>query len=54
MSSRRPNGAATVKPSTLRPIEDHNRIGTDSSAATPNRFRMSATIASIDMPACPP
>jgi hypothetical protein len=53
-SSRSPNGAATVKPSTSRPIGDHNRIGTEKTAATRNRLRMSATIAAIAIPACPP
>ena len=36
-SSRRPNGAATSKPKTSRPIGDHNRIGTENNAATKNR-----------------
>ena len=53
-SSRIPNGAATLKSKTSRPIADHNRIGTESAAATTNRRRMSATIAAIDMPAWPP
>ena len=48
------NGAGSPKPSMSRPIGENNVIGTDSTAATRNRLRMSATIASIDMPACPP
>jgi hypothetical protein len=36
------------------PIGDHTRIGIENSAATRNRLRMSATIAAIDVPACPP
>jgi len=51
MSSRSPNGAAAVNPSTSRPIGDHSRIGTDRTTATRNRLRMSRTIASIDIPA---
>jgi hypothetical protein len=38
----------------LRPIGDHNKIGTEKMVATRNRLRMSATIDSIDMPAAPP
>src|SRR6266536_2840090 len=53
-SSRSPNGAATVKPSTSRPIGDHSRIGIENTAATRKRLRMSATMAAIDIPACPP
>ncbi len=37
-----------------RPIGEYSVIGTDSRAAVTNRLRMSATIAAIDMPACPP
>ena len=40
-----------MKPSTSRPIGDHRMIGTDSTAATMNRFRMSRIIAAIDIPA---
>ena len=53
-SSRSPNGAGTSNPSTSRPIGDHSSTGTDSTAATRNRLRMSATIAAIDIPPCPP
>jgi hypothetical protein len=53
-SSRKPKGAGTVKQITSRPIGDHSKIGMESSAATRNRLRMSRTIASIDIPACPP
>src|SRR5712691_514529 len=53
-SSRIPKGAGTPKCKTWRPIADQRRIGTDRTAATRNRLRMSWTIASIDMTACPP
>jgi hypothetical protein len=43
-----------VKPSTSLPIGDHSRIGTEKTAATRKRLRISATIAAIDIPACPP
>ena len=43
-----------MNPNTSRPIGDHSSTGTDSTAATRNRFRMSATIAAIDIPPCPP
>ncbi|MFC7649725.1 hypothetical protein ACFQX6_62275 [Streptosporangium lutulentum] len=35
------------------PIGDHITIGIENSSATRNRLRMSATIAAIDIPACP-
>src|SRR5215467_12664042 len=51
-SSRNPNGAATEKCRTSRPIGDHKRIGTENTAATRKRLRMSATIDDIDMWSC--
>ena len=48
-SSRSPNGDAAVNPSTSRPMGDHSRIGTDSTAATRNRLRMSRAMSAIDM-----
>jgi hypothetical protein len=48
-SSRRPNGAGTLKPRS-RPMGDHSVIGTDRIAATRDRFRMSRIIDSIDTP----
>jgi hypothetical protein len=53
-SSRRPNGAGTPKCKTWRPIDDQSRIGTDRTAATTNRLRMSWTMASIDIAPWPP
>src|SRR6266487_3732596 len=53
-SSRIPKGAGTPKCRTWRPIADQSRIGTDSTAATRNRLRMSLAMASIDISACPP
>jgi hypothetical protein len=37
-----------------RPIGDHSMIGIDNTSATRNRLRISRTMASIDIPACPP
>jgi hypothetical protein len=55
-SSRSPNGAAAPNPSTSRPIGDHSRIGTLSTAATRNRLRMSTAIPAMSCPpwSCPP
>src|SRR5207245_10767129 len=49
-----PKGAGTAKCKTWRPIADQSRIGTDTTAATRNLLRMSWTMASIDISACPP
>ncbi len=35
-------------------MRDHSKIGTEKMTATRKRFRMSRTIASIDISACPP
>ncbi len=51
-SSRRPNGAGRPKCRTWRPIDDHSKMGTDNTAATRKRLRMSWTIASIDIDSC--
>ena len=48
-SSRIPNGAATSKPNTSRPIGDQSTIGIEKSAATRKRLRISRAIPAIDM-----
>ena len=53
-SSRRPKGAGTVKCRTCLPMADQSRIGIERIAATRKRFRMSRTMASIDIAAWPP
>ncbi len=43
-----------MKPNMSRPIGDQSMIGMDNTSATRKRLRMSRTMASIDIPACPP